>query len=352
MIITPTNAYHYFGIATENPSAPGTAVPVQKFGAYKTFNDGAVINNEPDEGHVGARSITLSNDRVSASSEPEINDRLRPDDEFGYFLYHLLGADDVTQNIPSTGLSYKHKFTESQIGLPTATIYQGYNYDADTAKSMAGCVCDSLSFNFNPAQAPTVTAKYKGDFPVFGVTEPTLSYSTTPSFKAGQMAVYLDDYATGTIGATAMTGFKEASVTLTNQVTIDPKVGGTLGQNNKDVGNLTISGTYTRKYTADDEDYQRFWATGAFDGTTPSTEGVFKKARFAYTGPMIETSYPYLFQLDILKMEITDVKPTQDGEGAKTFAHTFEGVVDTSTGTSVEMVLQNKIASYEYIAPP
>lgn len=346
---TATNAYHYFGLATENPLAEGTPVPVQKFGAYKSFNDGAAIGNEPDEGHVGGRSITLSNDRVAATSEPDINDRFRPDDAFGYFLYHFFGADTVTRNIPSTGLSYKHEFKESNIGLPSATVYQGYNYDADTAKSMAGCVCDALTFNFNPNNAPTVQAKYKGDFPTFGVTEPTLAYSTTPSLKAGQLSVFIDDFG-GSIGATPMTGFQEAQLTVSNQITTTPKVGGTYGQNEKDVGILNVEGSFTRKYTDDAEDYQRIWGTGSFAGTTPTTDGLFKLLRFKYTGPTIETIYPYLFQFDILKAEITDVKPTFDGEGKKTFAHTFKGVVATATNTSIEAILQNKIPTYEYIA--
>jgi hypothetical protein len=215
---------------------------------------------------------------------------------------------------------------------------------------MAGCVCDSLAFNFNPNQAPTVQPKYKGNFPTFGVTEPTLAYSTTASLKAGQLAVYIDDYG-GTMGATDMTGFKEAQVTLSNQITSTPKVGGTFGQNEMEIGNLKIDGSFTRKYTADDEDYQRLWGSGSFSGTTPSMSGLFKLLRFEYTGPIIETVYPYLFQLDVLKAEITDVKPTFDGEGGKTFAHTFTGVVDTATSTSAEAILQNKIPTYEYIAP-
>lgn len=346
---TATNAYHYAAIATENPLAEGTAVAAQKFPAYKTFNDGAAITNEPDEGHVGARSITLSNDRVAAVGEPDINDRLRPDDAFGYFLYHFFGADTPTRNIASTGLSYSHAYTESSTGLPSATIYQGYNYDNDTAKTMAGCACDTLAFNFNPTQAPTIQAKYKGGFPTFGAVEPTLSYSTTPSFKAAQLAVYVDDT---TIGTTKMTGFKEASVTLSNQLTSLPKVGGTFGENELEIGNLKVEGTYTRKYTADNEDYQRIWGSGSASGTTPESTGLFKKLRFEYTGPIIETTYPYLFQLDILNAEITDVKPTFDGEGGKTFAHTFTGVVNTATSTSVAATLQNKIETYEYIAPP
>lgn len=348
---TPTNSYNYFALATENPAAEGTAVAAQKFGAYNNLSLGAQIGYEADEGHVGGASTLLGNDRTTAHTEPSITERLRPDDAMGYYIAHFFGSTTSTRNIPSTGLSYKHEYEESATGLPTATLFQGYNFDADTAKRSAGAVCEALSFQFNLNQAPKITARYKGDFYNFGVTEPTLSYSTTPSFKASQIDVYMDAYPSGTIGTTAMDGFREATVNLTHEVTIDPNAENDFGVNDKLISTIKVDGSFVRKYTADDEDYMREWATGSFSGTTPTVDSLFKKVRFKYTGATIETIYPYQFYLDILKMEITNVERTTEGADATTFNHSFTGVVDTSTSTMVEAFLQNKVATYAYIAP-
>jgi hypothetical protein len=148
-----------------------------------------------------------------------------------------------------------------------------------------------------------------------------------------------------------MDGFREATVNLTHDITIDPNAENSFGVNDKLVSIVKVDGSFIRKYTADDADYMREWATGSFSGTTPTSDSLFKKARFKYTGAMIETIYPYMFQLDILKMEITNVERTTEGGDATTFNHSFTGVVDTSTSTMVEAVLQNKIPTYAYIAP-
>ena len=339
------NAYHYLRIATENPSAPGTPVAPQKGIRYESFDPGVNKEEDEDKGASGSKNPLINIDITRAYSEPNFTDRLRFDDALGYFLKHYYGTDVVTRNIPSTGLSYSHAFAEAA-SLDTATLTEGFNVGSETAKTMSGCQCNSLEFKFSLDAAPRITASYIGGYRVHGATEPSLTYATTRPAQAGQIDVYCDAYG-GTIGSTLLPGVREISLTLNNGLTAVAEAADDFGETSIDQDLVSITGSLTRRY--DGTDYERIFDTGSDSGTTPTTEPLEKLLRVKYTGPMIETIYPYIFQLDILRANVK-VKSPRGMEGMKTEEWEIKGLANAS-GLSSAALLQNKIATYEYIAP-
>lgn len=339
------NAYHYLFIAKENPSAPGTPVAAQKGIRFEDFDPGMKKEIDEDHGHSGARNTLIARDPVKAYSEPNATDRLRPDDALGYLLDALYGKDTVTRNIPDTGLSYAHTFTEDTLG--TYTLTEGFNVGSETAKTIAGAQCNSLEFKFSMDSAPRVTPSFIGGYPVYGVTEPTITYSTTKSIRASQLDVFCDNYNGGTIGTTLLPGFREATITVNNGLNPVVESDDDFGETSIDQDKVSLTANLTRRY--DGTDYERIYATGAADGTTPTTDALEKILRFKYTGALIETTYPYIFQFDILHADV-EVKSTRSGDGMKMENWTITGLTNASGFTS-QALLQNKVASYEYVAP-
>ena len=72
------------------------------------------------------------------------------------------------------------------------------------------------------------------------------------------------------------------------------------------------------------------WATGTTSGTAVNTENLAKNIKIP-TRSTIETNYKYDFTLDIKNAEITDVVPSENGDGSKTFEFSFTGALDSSS---------------------
>lgn len=319
-----SNTFHYAGIGIED--VDGTAVAPDVLQKYQDFKGNAKIETEVDEGHMGTRGKGTETTRVKAYAEPEITDRIRWDGGIEQMCKAFCGSAVSTRNIPTTGLSYTHVYDEADT-LPTYTYTHGFNVGSETARTFAGCVCNTLEFNFPTEEAPTVTAGFISNFPVFGATEPTLTYTTTKAAQSGQLKVFWGDV--GSTPSTPIPGLQEASVSLNNNFEATVAAGNTWGTVDKDMGDLTVEGNFTLKYY--DTDYQREWATGTTSGTAVNTENLAKALRFQYEGPTIETSYKYDFTLDIKNAEITDVVPSEGGDGSKTFEFSFTGALDSSS---------------------
>ena len=75
-----------------------------------------------------------------------------------------------------------------------------------------------------------------------------------------------------------------------------------------------------------------------------------KALRFKYVGDLIETvtgtpnvDYYYTFQLDIPKVDITSVKPSEDGDGSKTIEIEFKGSASLAGTGLVEAVITSTL---------
>lgn len=333
MVQYKSNTFHYAGIGKE--SVDGTAVAPTSMLKYQDFTGNAQIETESDEGHVGARGKGSVISRLKAYAEPEIVDRIRWDGGIEEIIHAFCG--DVTTTAEGT-TGKKHVFSLVDT-LPTYTITHGYNVGSETARTFAGAVGNSLEFNFSAEESPTVTAGFLSDFPKFGAVEPSLTYSTTPPAKPGQLTVYSGT--PNTVAATEIPGYTEGSVSLSNNFEASMVAGMDYGTIAKDMGDLTVEGSYTVKYTADD---QRLWATGSSAGTVVSPENYARSLRWAYLGPEYESGKNYSFILDVPNAEITEVTPSEGGDGSKTFEYSFEGQL-SSTNVKFGIEIISKKAS-------
>jgi len=349
--VTKSNAYNWGGVAPQSDFGTPAAAPA-RLSKYKDFKGNAKKNFEEDTGHSGTRNMTQGIDITGMTAEPEIGGTLKPDEILGDVLRGFFGSCDSTQQAET--VAYEHIFEESEDGeLLPLSIFQGYNVgtaEEQKPKRFADQVISKLDFKFSTKETPTFTANHAGDFPTFGITEPSLVYPTprVPPFLAPQIRVYLDEIG-GTIGTTLMPGFMEGDVSLDNQIELDAKHGGDAWETIKDMGDLKVEGGFKRRHI--DTDLQRVWATGAADGTSPVLVNEEYMLRYEFTGGMIkdalgvDTIYPYKFQLDIMNIVITENDPSESGDGARTYDIKWQALPD-ETGATATALLQNKIATY------
>lgn len=347
MAVTPSNSYHYYGIAPQ--AAVGTGLPPVRFGKYKDFSSGTKKDTEDDEGHMGSRNMLVGMDVTTGSSEPAPGGKFRLDEEIGDYLRGFFGNVVSTQK--TTTAAYGHVFSEDE-ELPPYSITHGFNVGSFPARRFEDCYVDGLDLKFNTKEAPTWEAKLKGNFPTFGVTEPTFSYTQVPPLMASHLLVYMDDYETGTIGTNLLTGFQEGDISVSNGLESDTEMGGGFGENIQDMGKLTGEGKIKRRHES--TDHQRTWATGAADGTAPLAANQHVKLRYVLTGPMIKenngtpTIHPYKFQFDILNAVITDISTSEDGDGPKNYEYSWKAMPNASQ-LSFAAEIVNKVTTY---APP
>lgn len=331
---TPSNSFHYAGAAKE--VVENTALAPTKLWKFQDFKGGAVIESEESKGHTGSRGLTDEIIRTKAYAEPEIKDLLRPDASLEQIMFAFFGAG--TPTIQGSGPSYKTEFTAAD-ELSTFSITHGFNYSDDLAKVFTGAVCDNLEFGFSTEESPNITHKWMSNFPKFGVAEPTLTFPTTPAFKASQLQVLIGEV--GSVPTTPLGCFKEGKATLSNNGEIGICAGDTFGIVSKDLGELGVEGSMTTRYVSD---MQREWATGSSSGTDVSEDGFARAIRFILTGGNIETTNNYQFILDILNAEITALDPTESGDDAKTFDWSFKGMVD-DTNQKVKATVVSKLTA-------
>ena len=344
MSTTKPNRYNWGGIAPQSAERTPASAP-SRLGRYTDFSGNAQKEDEEDEGHSGNRNLIQGVDILAAYSEPEYGDKIRPDEVIGDFLRGFFGT--VTSTQQESTVAYTHAFEEDE-DLPFYSFFQGYNVDSEEAKRFADLLVSKLEFNFNAKETPTWTGTLTGNFPDFDITEPSLTYPDRIVLFAPQLTVYLDE-TSGTIGTTEMPGFKEGSVSMDNGIETEPLPGGDFGETQKDMGALNVEGSFIQKHI--DTDIQRRWATGASDGADPIAVNEEYQLRFELTGAFIkdgsgaDTTYPYLFRLDVHNIVISNVDPTEDGDDARSYESTWKAIPNSSNIT-VSAYLQNKVTSY------
>lgn len=335
MVQYPSNSFHYAGIGKQ--SVEGTGVAPTPMIKYQEFTGNAQIEVESDEGHIGARGKGTVNSRTKAFAEPEFKDRIRWDAGIEHIIYAFCGGVSSVQNGATTAYTHTYSWADS---LPFYSITQGYNVSSETAKRFVGAVANNLEFSFPTEESPTVTVGWVSNFPTFGVAEPTLTYSTTQPAKTGELTFKMGSVG-GALGS-ALSNYTEGSCKLSNNIEATVDAGNAFGSVNKDMGDLTCEGSFTLKYTQDE---QRIWATGAIGSTAVTTANYSQGLQWIYTGAALAgVGYNYKFQLDVYNAEITKVTPTEGGDGAKSFEFEYTGMANSSNKIA-DFVIVSKITA-------
>jgi len=331
----PSNSFHYAGVGKQSTEATGVA-PTAMI-KYQEFTGNAQIEVESDEGHIGARGKGTVNSRTKAFAEPEFKDRLRWDGGIEDIIFAFCGGVSSVQVGATT--AYTHTFSWADT-LPFYSITHGYNVGSEEAKRFEGAVANNLEFAFPTEESPNLTIGYVSDFPSFDITEPTLTYTTTQPAKTGELTFKMGDVG-GALGS-ALSNYVEGSLKLSNNIEATVDAGNPFGSVNKDMGDLTCEGSFTLKYTQDE---QRLWATGSVSGAAVSSANRSQALQWKYTGAAdAGTGTKYSFQADVYNAEITDVKPTEGGDGAKSFEFTFTGM-NNSSNKKADFIIVSKITA-------
>jgi len=348
MTQSPPNSLHYAGFANQKTDALEDPLCFVK---YNNFGGNMEIETETDQGHTGTRSLNLGEDRTKASASPEIEDKLRPEEGLEDYWYHILG--DFTLDTIGTKVK-KYTFTPDADGvLPAVSILHGFNYDTEKARGFANALANEMNIKMSASEAPSVSMKYISDFPKYEVTEPTITFLASPpqSFKAGQLEAFMGA-TTGIVeGTDSMGCLTEAELTISNNIESSVCAGNDLGEVDKDVGELTLEGSFSVKYNNAVAKLEQQWATGASDGTTVTYDSLFKALRFRYTGALIENvgtspvvPYYYMMQIDTPKVDITSVKNSEGGEGSKAVEVEFKAISSLSDDDIVTAIVQSQLA--------
>lgn len=332
MTQSPPNALHYAGFTVQKASTYETPVVFIKFASFK---GNAEIETADDKGHTGTRSLLIGEDRTKATAAPEIEDKFRPGLGFEDYFYHLLGSYTKTTSGLKTVTFVISPSADTE--LPLVSIIHGFNFGTDKARGFANSIANEMELKMSASEAPTVNMKYSSDFPTFNVVEPILTFPdplTAPaSFKAGQLSAFMTSGGTEINELTDDVGcLTEASVTISNNIELSVCAGSKLGATDKDIGELTLEGSMTVKYNDKTKGLEAEWATGSSSGTGVTYTTLSKALRFKYVGDKIETIVGepatdtfYTFILDIARIDITSVKPSEDGDGSKTIEIAFKG---------------------------
>lgn len=335
---SPPNSLHYAGFVAQKGDVLENPLCFIKF---SNFGGNAEIETETDQGHTGTRSLNLGEDRVSASASPELEDKMRPEEGLEDYFYHLLGKFE--KSLVGTKVQ-QYVFTpHPDTILPKVSIVHGFNVTGEKARGFANALANEMTIKMSASEAPNISVKYVSDFPDFEVTQPTLAFIAKPprSFKAGQLEAFMGTPDALVEETGAMGCLTEASLTINNNIETSVCAGNDLGQVDKDIGELTLEGSFSVKYNDVVAKLEQEWATGSKTGAKISYASLFKALRFRYTGDLIESiegttvvDHNYMLQLDLPQVNITNVKSSEAGEGAKNVEVEFKALASL-TGTDI-----------------
>ncbi|MCE7699940.1 MAG: hypothetical protein K8E24_014325 [Methanobacterium paludis] len=349
MVQSPPNALHYGGLVAQK--GDGFEPPLC-FIQFSSFSGNAEITTETDKGHTGTRSLNLGEDRTEAKGAPELEDKLRLEMGLEDMWYHVLG-----KYVKATKGTKVQEYTITPDGsgnLPLVSILHGFNYEGGLVRGFANSICNELEIKMNAKDAPTVNAKYISDFPIYDVPEPTIIFpaSHPQSLKAGQLSVYMGEPGALNEVTDKIVGLTESTVTVSNNTETSASAGNDLGEEDKDVGELTVEGSMTIKYNANVANLEKEWATGKKVGTDLKVtyDSLFKSLRFKYQGQLIEsvtgtpaTDYFYSQIINLDKVDIKSVKPTESGDGNKTIAIDFSASASTTGANVIEVTIDSTL---------
>jgi len=251
-----------------------------------------------------------------------------PEAGLEHFLKMAFGSVATTRNIPSTGLSYTHLFSQDPSSMLTASIVEWA--DPLTAKepiAYLGNMVNSFSIGYDGPGPITLSVDLKGSAIDLNQTAPTKTYTTARPFVWGDFSCKLD--------GVAVANATKAAIQIDK--TVDSlSVGGTGFPHVNTPTGFGVSGHLEFPY----EDWTELkkYISGTSTGTTVTSKILDRTLQLTTIGDLIETLYNYKmdFKLPRINMTLTD---TKDQDGTEIYAMDFNANrydgVDGGLGTGL-----------------
>ncbi len=245
-------------------------------------------------------------------------------------LKMAFGAVQTTRNIPDTGLSYTHAFTQNSAVMPTATIIRWADAIAAAKEPEAylGLMLNSLQLGYDGPGPISLQADLKGTQFDLSQSAPTKTYTTAQPFVWGNFSMELD--------GSALAHTTKASIKIDKIVDSLPIGGAGFPRVNTPTG-FKVGGRLEFPYETWDE--LKNYIAGSTGGTSIGTIIKDRTMKLTCIGANIETTHNYKmeFKLPRVNMKVLDNdKDTDKTEmyGFDWAANLYQGI-DAGLGTNL-----------------
>ena len=317
----------YLGVAEE--SSFGTPVTVDKY--IDIVREGIVSSPDARFRRTVRGRPTFKHGAGLYSIAGPFDMFVEPENHFGWLLKWALG--DVTSELQGT-TAYLHTFKGADTIKPFTC---GICWDAINEKQIAGAILDVLTIEAVKGQALTATAS------ILGKTEALISVAT-PSFS--DLDAFEHYHADPKIENVSQTIVEAFRVTIANNVYPVSDIG-VLGDRflpRIELRERVVTGSMDLAFENADE-YKRFLGDAVATAPTEPLGTVDLECEFD-TGILIETTYNYLFDIEMPKCVYTagDVHIVE--QERKVLRIDFQAEYDSTLASEIAVKLQNTVTSY------
>lgn len=246
----------------------------------------------------------------------------------------IFGAATSTRNIPSTGLSYTHEFTQNWQNILSSSLTQwipGFSSDKEV-EAFTGAVLSSLEIAYDGPGPITLRANW--DCAGFNASQsaPTRTYTTAAPFVWGHFTAKVD----GTLKSDV------TKATLKIERKTDKKFGATGNVNSALIANILtptdwlVSGSL--EFPVENRNEILQYLSGSTSGTTITPVIANRTLQLTLTGANIETTYDYKMDFKMPKVNMSKCDRDNDNDNAVMYdldyvARYYDGV-DNGLGTN------------------
>lgn len=248
-------------------------------------------------------------------------------------LKMVFGAASSTRNIPSTGVSYTHEFSQDRNVMLSASIIRlAQALTAKEPQAYVGCMLKKLTFGFNGPGPIQMTAEFDASNLDLSQSAPSLTKTVAAPFVWGDFQAKLDNSHSG----------KVTKATIVIDLATDPMYGddNSLSPGIKTYTDFKVSGRLEFPY--EDWDELKNYIGGSTSATTIGRIIKNRTLQLTCTGANIETTYNYLFDFKMPKINFKSLDNDKDND--KTEMYGFDWVAQYYDGSDTGLGT-NKIAS-------
>lgn len=338
--VTRNRKVYKAAIGLENPAAPGvpvtptTGLRFAKFGLKPNITNGDLNLADGNPGSTFPY-------REKAEPNGAMEMPFWPEEGAEIFLKLAFGAATSTRNIPSTGLSYTHEFTQDWDNALSASVYRwapGMT-GVEEPEVWAGAVVKSLELSWNGPGPVDLKVDFDSIAPEYDVSLPSVTHTSAPPWFWGNMIAKID----GTQNA------EITNLTLKIEREIDKQYGaqgdGNIAPNIFTPTNWKVTGGL--KFPYRDWDELRTYLTGSSTGTVMSPDlPPDRTLQIINTGSTIETIYKYLTQFDMPRVSFeTDADRDNDKTIDYDINYTAQKYTGVDAGLGTNKILSARMVS-------